>query len=120
MSNVAVWFGIPATDLDRAVDFYGKVLGEVPRVEEMDGARFAVLPHADGVSGCIVVSETMVPSDRGVLVYLNVDGRLDEAEAFVAANGGEVLQAKHAISPYGFRSVVLDSEGNRIALHSHK
>ncbi len=118
MSNAAVWFDIPATDLERAVGFYGKVLGEAPRIEEMDGTRFAVLPHADGVSGCIVVSDTLLPSKQGVLVYLNVDGRLDEAEALVADNGGQVLQGKHAIGPYGFRSVVLDSEGNRIALHS--
>jgi hypothetical protein len=29
-----------------------------------------------------------------------------------------VLEAMHAIGPHGFRAVVLDSEGNRIALHS--
>ena len=47
------------------------------------------------------------------------DGRLDDAIAAVTANGGNVLQAKHAIGPYGFRAILLDTEGNRVALHSH-
>jgi predicted enzyme related to lactoylglutathione lyase len=29
-----------------------------------------------------------------------------------------VLKAKHSIAPNGFRAVIADSEGNRIALHS--
>jgi hypothetical protein len=44
----------------------------------------------------------------------------DQAEKAAAKNGGKVLQPKHPIGPYGFRSVILDSEGNRIALHSEK
>jgi predicted enzyme related to lactoylglutathione lyase len=51
-------------------------------------------------------------------MYLNAQGRLDEAVAAVAPNGGKVLKPKHNIGPYGFRAIVLDSEGNRIALHS--
>ena len=45
----------------------------------------------------------------------------NDVSAIVAAvgpNGGKVLQPKHPIGPYGSRAVVLDSEGNRIALHS--
>jgi predicted enzyme related to lactoylglutathione lyase len=118
MANVAVWCDIPATDLDRAVGFYDKVLGEASTIVEENGVRFAVLPHADGVGGCIVLCDDMVPSRTGLLVYLNVQGRHEAAEAAVAACGGEVLQTKHAIGPHGYRSVVVDSEGNRIALHS--
>ena len=50
-----------------------------------------------------------------MLVYLNAQGRLDEAIAAVESSGGKVLQPKHQIGPYGFRAVVLDSEGNRVA-----
>jgi predicted enzyme related to lactoylglutathione lyase len=28
------------------------------------------------------------------------------------------LQDKHQIGPHGFRAIIVDSEGNRIALHS--
>jgi predicted enzyme related to lactoylglutathione lyase len=53
-----------------------------------------------------------------VLLYFNCEGRLDQAIAAVEPNGGKIVQPRHQIGPYGFRAVVLDSEGNRIALHS--
>jgi predicted enzyme related to lactoylglutathione lyase len=49
---------------------------------------------------------------------LNAEARLVEAIAAVEPFGGKVLKPKHPIGPYGFRAVVLDSEGNRVALHS--
>ena len=52
------------------------------------------------------------------MIYLNANGRLDEAIAAVLPNGGKVLKPRHAIGPYGSRAIILDSEGNRIALHS--
>ncbi len=42
----------------------------------------------------------------------------DEAISAVESRGGKVLQPKHQIGPHGFRAVDLDSEGNRVALHS--
>ena len=47
-----------------------------------------------------------------------VPAMLERYKGLVTAGGGKVLQAKHQIGPHGFRAVVLDSEGNRIALHS--
>ena len=38
--------------------------------------------------------------------------------ASVELNGGKILKTRHSIGPHGFRAIVLDSEGNRIALHS--
>jgi predicted enzyme related to lactoylglutathione lyase len=52
------------------------------------------------------------------MIYLNASGRLDEAVAAVPMNGGSVIKSKHAIGPFGFRAIVIDSEGNRVALHS--
>jgi predicted enzyme related to lactoylglutathione lyase len=62
--------------------------------------------------------EEHVPSHHGPLVYLSVDGRLDAAEQSVTAAKGKVLRPKHPIGPHGFRAIIEDSEGNRIALHS--
>lgn len=42
----------------------------------------------------------------------------DIPAAKVAPNGGKVTEPVHAIGPHGFRALMLDSEGNRIALHS--
>ena len=54
----------------------------------------------------------------GILVYMNVDGRVRDAVAQAQKHGGRVLKAIESIGPHGFRAIVLDSEGNRIALHS--
>jgi hypothetical protein len=34
-------------------------------------------------------------------------------------NGGKVIEDTHAIGPHGFRALLVDSEGNRIAVHSN-
>ena len=119
MNHTVCWVDIPVADLDRAVGFYTAVLGQPVHKESYPGGAFGLLPHADQtVSGCLVVMPDNPPSDRGPLVYLSACGRLDAAVTAVEANGGAVLQAKHPIGPHGFRAVVRDSEGNRIALHS--
>lgn len=80
-----------------------------------------VFPHqGDGVGGCLYTSDKVEPTTNGALLYFSASGRLEEAENFCKELGGKVLEPKHKIGPYGFRSVVIDSEGNRIALHSEK
>jgi uncharacterized protein len=117
--NTIVWVDLPVTNLKRAIKFYSAVIGEKVKLEKMPGFEFGLLPHSkDTVSGCLTVCKDNKPSRQGPLVYINVDGRHDKAEKTVAKNGGKVLEEKHQIGPYGFRTVVLDSEGNRVALHS--
>lgn len=119
MANSVVWFDIPVVDLDRAIRFYSAVLGAAVKKEEFPGMAMGVLPHeGNDVGGCLVTKADERPADHGPLLYLNAQGRLDQAVAAVEPNGGKVLQPKHSIGPYGFRAVILDSEGNRLALHS--
>jgi predicted enzyme related to lactoylglutathione lyase len=119
MANQVVWFDIPVMDLDRAIGFYSAVLGTSVQKQEFPGMAIGTLPHGNGdVSGCLYVAEENHPSDQGPVLYLNCQGRLDEAVAAVEPNGGKVVQEKHAIGPYGYRAIIRDSEGNRIALHS--
>ena len=116
--NRAVWFDIPVADLDRAAVFYRGVLGIKVEKSQFDNFSFCVLEHNDGNGGCLIPKASEVTSNAGVLLYMNVDGRMRDAVARVAALGGKVLEPAHAIGPHGYRAVVLDSEGNRIALHS--
>ena len=119
MANQIVWVDIPVKDLGRAIKFYSAVLGAPVKKEDMPGMSIGILPHEEGeVGGCLLKSETGEPSTKGPLLYLNANGRLDQAIAAVEKNGGEILQPKHPIGPYGHRAILLDSEGNRIALHS--
>jgi uncharacterized protein len=118
MANQIVWCDIPVLDLDRALKFYSAVLGAAVKKQEFPGMTMGILPHNDGeVGGCLFKSADDQPSDQGLMIYLNGNGRLDEAIAAVVPNG-KVLKPKQAIGPYGSRAIILDSEGNRIALHS--
>jgi uncharacterized protein len=119
MANQIVWCDIPVRDLDRAIKFYSAVLGQAVAKLSMEGLTFGLMPDADsGVSGCLVMGEEHVPSAGGPMIYLNCDQRLDAAIAAAVQNGGRILKPKHQIGPHGIRAVVLDSEGNRVALHS--
>ena len=119
MANQVVWVDIPVLDLDRAVRFYSAVLGGEVKKQEYPGMSIGLLPGSDSdVSGCLFTKDDEKPSASGPLIYLNAQGRLDEAVAAVESNGGKVLLPAHPIGPHGFRAVILDSEGNRLALHS--
>jgi predicted enzyme related to lactoylglutathione lyase len=119
MAHSAVWFDIPTTDLDRAIKFYSAVLAKPIKKEQFGNFSMGIFPHGnDDVAGCIFQSAEDKPGATGPLLYLNADGRLDDAIAQVEKNGGKILKPKHQIGPHGFRAVVLDSEGNRVALHS--
>lgn len=116
--NRAVWFDIPVADLKRANAFYAAVLGCKVDEVSMEGMDFSVLEHDQGNGGCLVPRPEEISARQGVLLYLNVDGRLRDATAKVMAHGGKIVSEIHSIGPHGFRAIVLDSEGNRMALHS--
>ena len=120
MSNTFVWVDIPVVDLDRAIRFYGAVVGRPVDKISHPGGSFGLFKHeGNQVGGCLIPPEDGVaPSMNGPLVYIGAEGRLDAAIAAAEANGGKVLKARHSIAPNGFRAIIADSEGNRVALHS--
>ncbi len=119
--NTVCWVDIPVSNLQRAIEFYSAVLGAKVALEKMPGFQFGLLPHhRSNVSGCLAKLKDNKPSKKGPLIYLSVNHRHVEAEKAATKHGGKILQKKHAIGPYGFRSIIVDSEGNRIALHSEK
>jgi len=119
MANQIVWCDIPVLDLDRAIKFYSAVLGQEVKKHEFPGMTVGVLPHGDGdAGGCLIQSADQKPGEQGVMIYLNANGRLDDASAAVVPNGGKVVQPKHSIGAFGSRAIIIDSEGNRDALHS--
>jgi uncharacterized protein len=119
MSNAVVWLDIPVVDLDRAIRFYSAVMGQTITRQDFPNMSIGLFPHGDGeIGACLFQDPERSPSAEGPLAYLNAQGRLEAAEAAIELNGGEILQSKHSIGPYGYRTVFLDSEGNRLALHS--
>jgi predicted enzyme related to lactoylglutathione lyase len=123
-ADTLCWTDIPVTNLDRAITFYSAVLRQKVRKMSEGGFEYGLLPHEEqNASGCLCVSSDSVggknqPSQTGPLIYLSVEGWLGEAVQAVKSNGGKVVQEKQQIGPHGFRAIIVDSEGNRIALHS--
>jgi uncharacterized protein len=123
-ADTLCWTDIPVTNLDRAIKFYSAILGKEVRKMSETGFEYGLLPHEEqNASGCLCVGGDSVgnknePSETGPLIYLSVEGRLNEAVKAARVNGGKVLQERQEIGPHGVRAIIVDSEGNRIALHS--
>jgi len=123
-TDTLCWTDIPVTNLDRAIKFYSAVLGKEVRKLSEGGMEYGLLSHEEqNASGCLCIRSDSggvdnTPSANGPLIYLSVEGRLDEAVEAARANGGKVLRARQQIGEHGLRAVIIDSEGNRIALHT--
>ena len=124
MNNAISWFEIPATDLARAQKFYETIFNLTLIPMDMPNIRMRMFPIEDmqnGIGGAIVDSGGFhKPSATdGPLVYLNGQPDLQQVLDKVDAAGGSIMVPKTEISPeYGFMAVILDTEGNRIGLHS--
>jgi uncharacterized protein len=124
--NIVGWFEIAVSDMERAMKFYQEVLGiELSRnkMGPLDMAWFPMDPSGEGASGSLCCHPDFYkPSAEGTLVYLSSpSGDLSNELARIEPAGGKVLIPKRPISDeFGFMAVFLDSEGNRVALHSQK
>ena len=121
MTNAINWFEIPVTDYKRAKQFYENLLGETITDMQMDGVEYGMLPYDNqnnGIGGGLIQSEQSKPSQDGVTVYLNGGDDLSAPLSRVEDAGGKVIMPKTAIGENGFIAQFIDSEGNRIALHS--
>lgn len=120
MENIINWFEIPATDFSRAVTFYKAILGLEIKETEMFGTKMGFFP-TDGknISGAIVQGEDYKPSTNGVVAYLNGGKDLQNVLDKVESSNGNVIVPKTLISPeMGYFGMFIDTEGNKMAVHS--
>ena len=124
MDNAISWFEIPATDLDRATKFYEAIFGVSLIPMDLPNIKMRMFPLDDmlkGIGGAVVDSGGFhKPSATdGPLIYLNGNPDVQKVLDKVEAAGGKISVPKTQISPeYGFMAVIIDTEGNRIGLHS--
>jgi predicted enzyme related to lactoylglutathione lyase len=119
--NIALWtVEIPTVDLARAVRFYKSVLETTIETVDMGSSHMGILPCTEGaVSVVLVHGDGYAPSASGTTAYLEAGDDLQPVLDRVVANGGEVLVPKSEVSPeMGFFAMFVDSEGNRVGLHS--
>jgi predicted enzyme related to lactoylglutathione lyase len=124
MKSAISWFEIPATDLDRATKFYEAIFGVSLIPMDTPNIKMRMFPVEDpmtDIGGAVVHSGGFhKPSATdGPLIYLNGNPDVQKVLDKVEKAGGKIMVAKTEISPdYGFMAVIIDTEGNRIGLHS--
>ena len=124
MDNAISWFEIGTTDLERATKFYETIFGVKLNPLELPNIKMRMFPVDDmakGIGGALVDSGGFhKPSTTdGPLIYLNGNPDVQQVLDKVEGAGGKIMVAKTEISPeYGYMAVIIDTEGNRIGLHS--
>jgi predicted enzyme related to lactoylglutathione lyase len=125
LGNALNWFEIPVEDFERAKTFYETIFTFKMPESVMGVAKMGFFLYdfkAGKVGGAIVSSPGFhTPSEKGALVYLNCQPDLQVVLEKVEPAGGKILMKKSKISEeqnLGFQAFIIDSEGNRVALHS--
>ncbi|MEX0274273.1 MAG: VOC family protein [Flavobacteriaceae bacterium] len=121
MTNAISWFEIPATNYERAKKFYSTVLATEIQDSHMPDAKYGVFPYDNdnnAVGGGLVEMEGLAPSKEGVTVYLNGGNDLAEPLGRVETAGGKIVMPKTDIGENGYIAHFIDTEGNKVALHS--
>ena len=120
-SHISI-FEIPATDISRAVSFYQSILDIKIEKMNMPEMQMGIFPYeGQMVTGVIIKAEGYKPSADGVTIYLNGGDNLQVILDRVEKNGGKIKTPKtlHA-DESGYFAIFIDSEGNKIGLHSLK
>jgi predicted enzyme related to lactoylglutathione lyase len=122
ISNPAVYFEIPVSDMDRAMSFYQKVFGFDFTKEIIHGNEMALMPFDQdilGITGALAKGNIYKPSKRGIVIYLHTD---DIQNTIKRSNnlGGKILFPRTEVGEYGYVAEIEDSEGNRIGLSEKK
>src|SRR5215207_1952038 len=121
--NAISWFEIPTSDLARAEKFYETIFGFKLSPLDLPNIKMRMFPIENpmGVGGALCFAEGFYkPSvTDGPMIYLNANPDVQNVLDKVEAAGGKIMVPKTEISPeYGYMAVFIDSEGNRMALHS--
>lgn len=124
IENPVVWFEIYVNDLSRAQSFYEKLLNI--KLTELgdptdDNVKMLAFPSdmetKGKASGALVYFKDIKAGASSTIVYFgSADCSVEESRATEA--GGEIIRSKMSIGEYGFISLIKDSEGNTIGIHS--
>jgi len=118
-ANPFTWVEIYVQDLERAKTFYEAVFDfKLEKLQtEIPMWAFPTHPGQWGAGGALVKIEGVPSRGGGTLAYFSSSDTTLQEERAVAA-GGQVYAAKQSIGQYGFISLLIDTEGNLIGVHS--
>ena len=118
MNKLISWVEIPATNFERAVDFYSILLKINFQVFDCENEKMACFPSGEGA---ISQAKGFKPSSDGALVSFSVGDQLDKVINQVASTGGMIHTPKTKIEAEGkgYFALIIDCEGNKIGLHGN-
>ncbi|CAH0530426.1 VOC family protein [Vibrio hippocampi] len=121
--NPVAWFEIYVDDMPRAKAFYEAVFEvqleaiATPNDTELEMWGFPSSMDHYGAAGALAKMTNVSAGGNSTLVYFACqDCAVQQARAKV--QGGEIHNPKMSIGEHGFISLVSDTEGNMIGLHS--
>jgi len=114
------WFEIPVHDINRAEKFFNTIYGFSMIAMDMEGIEMRMF-RAEEISGAIIRQEGMEPGCGGPMIYLNGGEDLNDVICKIEEAGGKIITPKTEISDnHGFFAIFLDTEGNKLGIHSMK
>ncbi|CAM3488587.1 VOC family protein [Elizabethkingia occulta] len=126
-TNIITWFEIPVNNTQRAKKFYETILDIEMTSQFIEETKETltffpydpeVIQATSGrVTGVLTESENSSPSANGTVVYINASPNLQSVLDKVQPAGGELISPVINIKA-GLIAFILDSEGNKIGLHS--
>ena len=120
--NPVCWFDINVANLERAKNFYESVFNikliDLP-IEWGKESAFPFEKDGTNAAGALVEKENYVAGSNNTVAYFSSEDCITE-ESRVEKAGGEIIKRKMSIGEFGFISVLRDTEGNTIGLHSKK
>ena len=120
--NPVAWFEIYVPDMERARTFYEKTFGQtlekLPN-PQLDMWAFPGVCDGGGATGALVKMDGKDSGLGGTIIYFSCED-CGETETLAFDAGAKIHLPKMSIGDYGFISLVYDSEGNMIGLHSMK
>jgi len=118
--NPVSWFDMYVSNLARAKKFYETVFN----IQLVDfpaewGKQAAFPSDYEGlnISGALVEKAERVANGNNTIVYFDSEDCTTE-EARVEQAGGKIIASKMSIGEFGFVSLIMDTEGNTIGMHS--
>lgn len=122
LNNLVSIIEIPVSDFARAKSFYQNILKTQIEEMAMDSLQMGVFHNDSGTVNLLLVKgKDYKPTTDGALVYLNGGDDLQVVLNNIESNGGKIIVPKTAINPeMGFFALFIDTEGNKIGLHSKK
>ena len=123
--NLVGWFEIYVQDMKRAKNFYENVFDidlenfSNPGADskQIDMWAFPGDMELYGAPGALVKMDGFPSGKNSVIIYFScLDCAIEEKK--VRSAGGKVQQSKMPIGQHGFISLIVDTEGNLIGLHT--